>query len=278
MKIVRIYNNNILAAMQDGEEVIVTGNGIGFNKKPNEYVEINKADKIYTFKDQQKSQLVELLQSVPTLYFRISEKIVEKAVTTLHCTLSNQILLSLSDHLNYAIERKKKNQQIPNLMLNEIKSIYKREFKIGLWALRLIEANLNVELNEDEAGYIAMHIVNAEVGNKNDATSMILRFIKDMQRIIEQTFSITLETNSLHYSRLVTHLKYLGQHIFYNENKQIENLDHLYNVLIHCHPLIEICVREIEKVTKGNYGYTLERYELVYLMIHISKIVNEHES
>lgn len=278
MKIIRIYNNNILSANRDGEEVIITGNGIGFGKKVNDLVDSNKIDKIYTFKDQQKSQLQDLLAKVPVIYFRIAEVIAEKAAKALNISLSNQILISLSDHIGYAIERKKNNQHISNLMLNEIKSIYKKEFKVGLWALKVIEANTKIVLDEDEAGYIAMHIVNATIGNENNITSMILRFIKDIQRVIEKNFSITFEQQTLNYSRLVTHLKFLGQHIFNNENKKIENLDHLYDMLINCHPLMYPCIDEISKITKEKYQYQLEKYELVYLMIHLSKIVNENES
>lgn len=278
MKIIRIYNNNILAASKDGEEVIITGNGIGFGKKANDEVDKYRIDKIYTFKDQQKSQLQDLLAKMPVIYFRIAEAIAEKATKMLDISLSNQILISLSDHISYAIERKKKNQQISNMMLNEIKSIYKKEFKVGLWALKVIEANTQVSLDEDEAGYIAMHIVNATIGNEDNITSKILRFIKDIHRVIEKNFLMTFEQQSLNYSRLITHLKFLGQHIFSNENKKIENLDHLYDMLINTHPLMKPCIDEISKITREKYRYHLEKYELVYLMIHLSKIVNEYES
>ena len=275
MKIIRIYNNNILAAIKDNEEVIVTGNGIGFSKKPNDLVDENKIDKIYTFKNKQKSQIMQLLENTPIIYFRIAERISQKAMSMLQTQLSNQILIALSDHLHYAIERKKKNQYIPNLMLNEIKTIYKKEYKIGLWSLKLIEANTSICLDEDEAGFIAMHIVNATIGNGNSTTSNILRFIKDIQRIIEETYSLHLDSQSLDYGRLVTHLKFLAQHIFQNDQKKIENLDPLYEMLIHCNDKMKMCIDEIYITTEEKYNYRLEKYELVYLMIHLSKMTND---
>ena len=80
-------------------------------------------------------------------------------------------------------------------MLNEIKTLYKREFKVGLWALKLIQANTEISFPEDEAGYIAMHIVNATLNNggRSSNVSKILRFIKDVQRIVEETYQVHLE-------------------------------------------------------------------------------------
>lgn len=277
MKIIRIYNNNILAARMGEEEVIITGNGVGFGKNANDDVDETKIEKTYTFQNQQNIQVQQFLERIPAKYFRIAEMIVDKATTTLAITLSNQILISLTDHINYAIERKRNNQQIPNLMFHEIKISYKSEFKIGLWALRLIEANTNVLLDEDEAGYIAMHIVNATIGNKKNGTNMILRFMKDIQCVIEKSFCITLDQHSLNYTRLVTHLKYLAQHIFYNDNKKIENLDELYDLLITHHVKMKSCIEDICLIVKKNYNYQLEKYELVYLMIHMSKLTHENE-
>lgn len=275
MKIIKIYNNNILSALKDEEEVIITGSGVGFSKKQGEDVDEDRIEKIYTFKETQHNQLQALLEKTPSIHFRLAEAIADKAEKSINITLSNQILISLTDHISYAIERKKHNQQIPNLMLSEIKTLYKREFKVGLWALKLIEANTKVVLGEDEAGYIAMHIVNATIGNERSSTSMILGFIKNIQRIIEKHYAITIDQQSLEYTRLVTHLKYLAQHIFYNENKKIEHLDHFYNILIHYNEQMQPCIEEISEFTKKEYHYEMEEYELVYLMVHMTKLTDE---
>ena len=37
------------------------------------------------------------------------------------------------------------------------------EFQIGLWALDVIEKRLGLRPKEDEAGFIALHIVNANL-------------------------------------------------------------------------------------------------------------------
>ena len=278
MKVIRVYNNNVLSVIKDDEEAIVTGKGIGFGKHAGDNIDEAKVEKVYVFKDQQKQQLYELLNSVPAIYFKISEAISVRAAKELNARISNQILISLSDHLYYAVERKKRGEQIINLMLSEIRTIYKKEYKIGLWALRLIEANLHVRLEEDEAGYIAMHIVNALMDIPHKQTSQILRYVKDMQRIIESHVPREIDHQGLDYSRLLIHLKYLAQHIFSGETRKMEDMDHLYDTFLHAHPAMQPCIAEICETTVQSYHYHLEKYEVVYLMIHISKLLHETAS
>ena len=212
MQIIHVYNNNIVSAIRGKQEMIIVGAGIGFHKRPGDTVDEKRIEKTYTFEDEQKKQLHMLLERTPILYFRIAEVIARKACETLKIEVSPQLLISLSDHIHYAAERKKQNINVPNFMLNEIKTLYKREFKVGLWALKLIQANTEISFPEDEAGYIAMHIVNATLNNggRSSNVSKILRFIKDVQRIVEETYQVHLDENELNFSRFITHLKFLG--------------------------------------------------------------------
>ncbi len=50
---------------------------------------------------------------------------------------------------------------IKNALLWEIKKFYNHEFLVGKEALSIIKNKLGVTLSEDEAGFIALHIVNA---------------------------------------------------------------------------------------------------------------------
>jgi len=277
MKIIRIYNNNIVAALDGVKEVILTGNGIGFKKKPNDLVDMEKVDKKYIFEDQQKNQFLQLLNRTPILYFQLAESIASRAIQQLKIELSNQILISLTDHIWYAVERKKKQKQIPNLMLNEIKVLYKNEYKIGLWAIKLIQVNTKIELGEHEASYIAMHIVNATLGSKKESATKILRFVKDVQSVIENTFDISFDEDLLDFSRLLTHLKFLAQHIFSNEVKEAINMEQMYSLLVNNHKQMERCIENISEIVKLNYHYQLTQDEKVYLLIHINKIVKINE-
>lgn len=276
MKILKVYNNNIVLALDKKTEVIVIGSGVGFCKKPDDPLDESRIEKIYRFEDSQRKQLHQLLDRVPVLYFKISGTIASKASKELNIQLSSQILISLSDHIYFAVERVKKGTKIPNFMLNEIKALYEPQYRIGLWALQLIKANTGIAMDEHEAGYIAIHIANATLGesSENSSVNKILYFIKEAQRIVEEEYAIVLNSNDLSTSRFVTHLKFLGQHFYKRQERAIENLSDLYDYFVKLDPKLEVCVNRISVYVKIVFDYDLEQYEKVYLMLHINKVVH----
>ena len=276
MKILKIYNNNIVLAAEGKAEMIVTGSGIGFSKTPGAPLDTSKIEKIYRFEDSQRKQLHQLLDRVPVLYFKIAGTIAAKASKDLNIQLSNQILISLSDHIYFAVERAKQHTNIPNFMLNEIKALYEAQYRIGLWALQLIKANTGIAMDEHEAGYIAVHIANATIGGggENSSVNKILHFIKEAQRIVEAEYHVTLDHNDLSTSRFVTHLKFLGQRFYKGQERTIDDLSDLYDYFVGLDDKLEFCVNQISVYVKLVFNYDLEQCEKVYLMLHINKVVH----
>ena len=81
----------------------------------------------------------------------------------------------------------------------------------------MIRKDLGIEFKTDEAASIALHIVNAEYDSDMSNTMRITTTIREVLSIIENFFGMKLDEESLHYSRLVTHLKFLVQRIFSNQ-------------------------------------------------------------
>ena len=88
---------------------------------------------------------------------------------------------------------------------------------MGLYALRLIKERLDVELPEDEAGYIALHFVNAEYGTNIKDAFRFPNQLKDILQITSDELGIVLDERTLHYERFVTHLKFLLQRVYRRE-------------------------------------------------------------
>ena len=97
-----------------------------------------------------------------------------------------------------------------NSFLWEIRKSYPKEYKVGLKALDLIKEETEKSLPEDEAGNIALHLINAQVNNtyKIDNINNVTKKIKDILNIIKYTYNIQLDENSINYERFVTHLKF----------------------------------------------------------------------
>ena len=104
MKIIRLFNNNIVATItDDNKEVIVQGSGIGFKKKVGDLVEEDKIEKRYFIEDESKSKFNEIFENIPIEYFQAVEEIIGIASKELDIKLSSQIIISLTDHIFCAV-------------------------------------------------------------------------------------------------------------------------------------------------------------------------------
>ena len=124
----------------------------------------NKIDKIFALENKDtNTKLQQLLKDIPIEYVEVSEKIIKYARTKAERKLNDFIYITLLDHMHMAIIRQREGICVKNIMLQDIKKFYKEEFQIGLKALDMIKEAFDVILPEDEAGFIALHIVNAQM-------------------------------------------------------------------------------------------------------------------
>lgn len=277
MKIIKIFNNNIVATITDDKtEMIVTGSGIGFHKKIGDHVDEQRIEKNYVFDNSQRSRYYQLFQNTPLEYVEIAEAIYYKATDTLVKGVSSHMIISLTDHIAFAIEREKKNIKIPNLLLSEIQMMYQKEYTIGLWAIDYIDQMTQVHLPSDEAGYIAMHLVNASIGDHLGMAGEILRLSKGVISIINSNFSCKVDPDSISFTRLTTHLKYLAQRILNQSSQEIAMKDdeRMYQLLLEGHSEMANCLDQIKLFIKTNFDYNLSQQECLYVMIHIIRILN----
>lgn len=126
MVIEKIINNNIIAAYDDsGAEIVVMGRGIGFARKPGGSVPDERIEKVFRIKSQSVAeQLKELLANMPLEHVKISSDIIAYAKEHLKLKLNQSIYVTLTDHINFAIERFSQGIEPENALLWEIKRFY----------------------------------------------------------------------------------------------------------------------------------------------------------
>lgn len=276
MIIDKILNNNVITTItEQGHESVVMGRGIGFKKKIRDVIDESKIEKIFLIQDsEQNKRLQKLFDEIPIEYFAITEKIVKRAEDMLGKKLDEEIYISLTDHIAFAIKRAKQNINLHNPMLLEIKSIYKQEFELGMYGLEQIEKMEGVKLPEDEAAFIVLHIINASLGESMTSTLDITILTRKALDVIKKVFKISLNEDSLEYVRLVTHLKFFSQRILNNEQVPIED-EELYNIFANKYKLETKCANEIKELISSEYKYTLNKQELLYLILHIQRVISK---
>lgn len=273
MIIKKIFNNNCMLAKDSNKrEVVVMGCGVGFKKKVGEEVDNQLVEKVFILKEKEVSEKFKLLlEDIPAEQISLCYDIIEYAKNILGVELNEYIYVTLTDHISHAIKLYVEGIDKPNMLIWEIKKFYPKEFKVGLKALEFIENETGYKLNEDEAGSIALHLINAQVNNKySDVEDVfnITKKVKDILNIVTYTYNTTLDENSLSYERFITHLRFFFKRLEASQKNQGEEDDFLLNQVKIKYKKAYECMLKIEKYLEVE----LNKEEQLYLTLHIQRV------
>ena len=254
MQAVKVFNNNAVSVvMPDGREAILVGNGLGFGRRPGDVIDKSRVSKVYYVQNELQTKFLKMLDNVTPQVMQAAERI------------------SLVDHISFALERVEKGTFLPNLMLSETRMLYPKEYAVGQRALELVRQFCGVQLPEDEAGYIALHLV---AGAADGALAYdTVKFVMAVKEIICDTYHCTFEEESLETIRLTVHLKFLAARILRHTPWQDAGLESMYTVLLQRDSRNEVCLQRINAYLRQEFDYELDHQEQVYLLIHLTKIV-----
>ena len=210
MIIERIINNNVVSALdEDGKEIVVMGNGIGFGKKKGQTCDENRIEKVFHMEDERVlSQFKDLLAKLPLEYIQVSYDIISYAKQELGVKLNQNVYITLTDHISFALERLSDGMTFTNALHSEIRRFYPTEYSVGIHALHLIKEKTGISLPEDEAASIALHLVNAELNLQMRDIWVLTNMIGKMMDVIVQYLPI-LKEESLEMDWLLSYLKFV---------------------------------------------------------------------
>lgn len=272
MIITKIFNNNaIIAKDQKRDEFVVMGRGIAFKKSAGEQVEEHLIEKVFVLKHKDASEKFKLLlEDVPSEYVSLCYDIIEYGKSILEAQLSDYIYVSLTDHMNNAFKMFDEGFKNANPLIWEIKKFYPKEFAVGLKALEFIEEETDKRLSEDEAGNIALHLINAQVNssyNKVTDVAQQTQKIHDILNIIKYSYNTTIDEHSISYERFITHLRFFFQRLNKKEKVELED-DFLWRQVKAKYKKAYGCMLKIEKYL----NMVLSDEEKLYITIHIQRV------
>lgn len=275
MIVEKVLNNNVVVSIdpKTKKEVILMGSGIAFNKKPGQQIDEKKIEKTFIVDDENLgNKIKKLINQIPEGIFELTDEIITYAIVELNTVLDKQIYVSLADHIAFAVKRFRSGIIIKNELLNEIRRVHKAEFKVSLWAVDYINRKLGIELPEDEAGFIALHFVNAGYRETTMKSITSTKIIKDILNIIKYNFAIELDEDELNYDRLLTHLKYFAKRIV-NNNQNNSTDSGFIKMISTTYPESYECAVKIGDYILKNNDYYVNNDEIVYLTMHIQRVI-----
>lgn len=277
MRIKKIINNNILCAVDDkGNELIVTGRGIGFQRHRGEIIDPAVVERTYRMEEKTgQRKLRELVEKIPIEHLSLTEGMIDHIKSQIPQKLNESLLITMADHISFAILRKAQGVEFSNPLKVSIMAYYPTEYHLGQYCLRVIRKQLGVTLHEDEAAFIALHIVNAELNTNMSEMYEITKLIEGTISVVEYYYQKQFDRESLDFNRFVVHLRYFAQRLFQGKimaDGQGER-DELFRELImkNCkeHYKCALCIADY---IRNTYQKNLSDEELTYLTIHLKRI------
>ena len=279
MRIKRVFNNNAVSAYRNNDEVVVFGKGVGFKKKHGDRVDPSKVEKVFVATQKQSAYMENLIKEIPVERVELTTHALSAAEKMLRTTFGSSTFIAMLDHINFALIRAKKGQYVSNPLMWEIKSTYAVEYRAALKTLDIIEQETGVRLPPDEAGSIAIYYFNAQDPKRSLKKSYkVAELIGVILGIIESDLNMQINQEGADFNRLMTHLRFFATSLVSDEYRASELHDtFLFKQVSHQYPQVYDCVCHVRDTIHERLGKEVGNEELLYLMIHIQRVVQKAE-
>ncbi|MEM1505562.1 PRD domain-containing protein [Domibacillus sp. 8LH] len=281
MEIKKVFNNNVvLTQNREGQEMVVMGRGLAFQKKVGDTIEEDKIEKTFVLDNHGVSDKIgELLREVPEEYLTIADRIISLAKARLGAGLDDYAYVALMDHISFAVTRHKQGMVLRNALIWEIKKYYKEEFAIGLQGLDIIEEETGIRMEEDEAASIALHLVNSRVSGEGlDAAVQIVKVVNDTLNIVKYHYKMEIDESSINYERFLTHLRFFAIRLVRQEKADAPpGDDFMFTQVQRRYPEAFACSEKVASYVEKTFNWSISNDEKVYLTIHIHRVTSRQE-
>jgi transcriptional antiterminator len=271
------HNTLIAISMEDNQEYLLIGKGIGFGKKVSERFEIpeNIECSIYSLHEQtERGKAMELIKGIDPVYLEIAGKVLAKSEEVFG-KIDKNILFPMADHIAFAVQRIRANEQISNPLTDDIRTLFHMEYKTAECVKDILWEMLQVEIDKHEIGYIALHIHSA-IEDENVALSMqIAMAVRECIRMIEEETGQTIDVMSLSYNRLMNHIRYMVARSIKGEKLKLNMNDYMSVKFPKSFWMATEVCKQLEK--QLHRTSPLNEVEIGYLAMHIERVLMDKE-
>lgn len=279
MKFIKNFNNNA-ALVSDEFDVdwVVIGNGIGFGKKPGDFVDEQKITRRFVAVEKN-IKMIDSVKDIDSRTLALTTDVINLVSIKLKVKFSDYQYLVLADHIDFMLKRTDEGFTLgPDTLSWEIRKLFSKEYTVAKEALALIEQKTNSSFPKSEVAYLAYHFINASSKQTRlQDTVKITKLISGVVEIIEYQYGMQLDTESFNFNRFMTHLRsFMVRHLYQiNDEDNGSELDQ---------SLLELMKvkykKSYETVLKiGTYllkqaGWKLQPDDEVYLTLHVWRVTH----
>lgn len=279
MRIKQIINNNtVFSEDAQGNELIVVGKGIGFQGQRGAELSPEMVEKVFALKNEtEKNQYLMMADEIPyeviSFGIRVTDYIASCSVKAIH---KDHLMLPLVDHLYTTLERYKQGIRFDNTILWNLRFLYPEEYKIAQDVTDMMISAFHLPIDESEANYITLHIINAELDLEPQDGYKATGMIDLAVNTVEEYFGTPLDRNSVDLARFITHLQFFAKRMLKNVLWNAKE-DELSLMVRHQYKAAYECAGQIISRLEKQYGIPVHEEERTYLTIHIARLMKPGE-
>ena len=275
-RICKVLNHNGVIAldMNDSKEYVLLGKGVGFGKKPGERFEQPADCTVYSIQEtSSRGDASELIKTIQPEYFQMANLILNEAERQFG-KIDRSILFPMADHIAFAVQRLQKGEQISNPLTEDIKTLFHSEFKVASRIRPILKKEKQVDIDEDEIGYVALHIHSALEKESVSVSMQMAQAVRDCVSLIEDQRGIQINVMSLSYNRLMNHVKYMVARVLKGESLKVNMNDYVQHNFPESYQLATTVCDHLSHALHKQ----LEELEIGYLAMHIERVYNSGEN
>lgn len=278
MLVVKKINNNA-ALCRDGDqrELVAFGRGIGFPPTPYELTDLSKVDRTFY---NVSSQYIPMIKDIPDQVIQFTAREMFALQDQLPYETSSNLMLTLADHIAFAIERCRRGIYVRMPNIYELELNYPAEVKIGRQLVEAIQKEFKIRLPKGEVQGIAMHLINARDGAKEqpalDLDEKYEEILDQTTRIIEREMGFQVRRDTFNYARFATHMQFLLKRAFEHKPIDSSNLQ-MYASMREEYPEVSACVDQISRYYRTAWSLDLTDEEKLYLILHVNRVCSKED-
>ncbi len=272
-RIRKVLNHNaaIVIGMEDNQEYLLMGKGVGFGKKTGERVEAGPETAAYCLQQTtDRGSAREIIKSVSPVCLELANEVLNEAERVFG-KIDRSILFSMADHIEFAVRRIKNHEQISNPLTEDIRLMFHREYKVAQCVEKLLWEQMKVKIDEHEIGYLALHVHAAIEDEKVSQAMQIARAVRECVTLVEQQTGMKIDTMSLAYNRLMNHVRYMVARAMNGEKLKLNMNDYMRLKFPEAFETAAAVCEEIGKSLKKQ----LDDVETGYLAMHIERVKDD---
>ena len=228
-RITKVLNHNTILAVrvEDNQECMIMGKGVGFGKKISERIEVREEDTVYFLKEPtERGNARDIIKSVSPDCLEIANEVLNEA-EKIFGKIDRSILFPMADHIAYAVKRIRNHEQISNPLTEDIRALFHMEYKAAQCVAPILKKQFQVEVDEDEIGYIALHVHSAIEDEKVSQAMQIALVVRECVSLVEEEMGRKINVMSLSYNRLMNHVRYMAARVLKKESLKLSMNDYM---------------------------------------------------